>query len=139
MTILDTDCIIQFLRGNPRAINFVQSARKKDNALKTTAFTVSELYFGAYISSRSAKNTRDVKDFLAQLTILDFTEAAAIVHAQITADLKSKGNPVGTIDPFIASIVLSTEESLVTRNSDHFTAIDRLKLLNWDVAPSPEP
>jgi tRNA(fMet)-specific endonuclease VapC len=134
MPVVDSDCIIQFLRGNKRAVDFLSSAFEGKKKLKTTAFTVSELYQGAYASSRSAKNVRDVKDILQYFDILDFDEAAAIVHAQIAADLDKRGRPIGSVDPFIASIVIVAGETIVTRNVNPFKEIERLPIVNWEDA-----
>ncbi|OLS14203.1 MAG: putative nucleic acid-binding protein [Promethearchaeota archaeon CR_4] len=100
--------------------------------LITTAFTVAELYYGAFISSNSAKNLRDVQDFLSEFEILDFNEGSAKIYAQIAADLKNKGQPIGLIDPFIASIILQHNETLITRNVKHFENIERLAMTNWE-------
>src|SRR5271157_3976113 len=107
MTVLDSDCIVQYLRGNPKAVDFMRTMKRETHALKTTSFTVSELYYGAFISSQSAKNLRDVKDVLERFEILDFTAECAFLHAQITANLRDKGKPIGAVDPFIASVVLA--------------------------------
>ncbi len=129
--ILDTDCIIQYLRGNLKAITAFEKSKAQSTRLRTTAFTVADLYYGAFISSNSAKNLRDVQDFLAELEILDFNEGAAKIYAQIAADLKNKGQPIGLIDPFIASVVLLHKETLITRNIKHFENIERLAIVNW--------
>ena len=138
VVVVDSDCIIQFLRGNPHAVEFMKKVSNSESILKTTAFSVSELYFGAFISKQSAKNMRDVKDILEHFEILSFTQEAAILHAQIAADLKIRGKPIGVMDPFIASIVLAAGDAIATRNVDHFKEIERLMILNWDVPEGDE-
>ncbi len=130
--IVDSDCIIQFLRGNKKAMACLASYIKGPSKPKTTVFTVSELYYGIYLSSSSAKNLRDIKEFLFNFDIIPFTEESAMLHAQITADLDKRGKPVGDVDPYIASIVIYNEEELVTRNIDHFKEIPRIKLFDWE-------
>ncbi len=132
MVIVDSDCIIQFLRGNKKAMACLASFFKGTSKPKTTAFTVSELYYGIYLSSSSAKNLRDIKEFLVNFDVIPFTEESAMLHAQITADLDKRGKPVGNVGPYIASIVIQNDEELVTRNIDHFKEIPRIKLFNWD-------
>jgi tRNA(fMet)-specific endonuclease VapC len=143
MVIIDSDCIIQFLRGNKRAIACLASYIKGPSKPKTTVFTVSELYYGIYASLSSAKNLRDIKDLLVNFDIIPFMEDSAVLHAQIIADLDKRGKPIGTVDPYIASIVIQNDEELVTRNIDHFKEIPRIKLIDWEkvgIQPrAPEP
>ncbi len=143
MVIVDSDCIIQFLRGNKKAMACLESFFRGKNKPRTTVFTVSELYYGIYLSQFSAKNLRDIKEFLVNFDVMPFTEEEAVLHAQIIADLDKRGKPVGDVDPYIASIVIQNDDDLVTRYIDHFKDIPRIKIFNWErvtVQPgTPEP
>lgn len=57
--------------------------------------------------------------------------SAANRAAEIYADLKKKGQPIGHTDCLIARIALVNGLQVVTNNTDHFERIDGLELINW--------
>ena len=132
MVVLDSDLIIAFLRGRDNAYEVFEVLRKQQESLKTTVFNVAELYKGCYAMKNVAKGLLKVRNLFESLNnILDFNEIAIQEYAKISADLKKRGNPIGTMDELIASICLANNETFYTRNKDHFEKIEHLSIINW--------
>jgi tRNA(fMet)-specific endonuclease VapC len=104
---------------------------KKKKSLKTTIFNVAELYSGVYRSTNIAREIRILEAFLKSFEVLEFGTEPSIVYGQISADLHKRGNPVGVMDELIASIVIQSNETLITANIKHFKEIPTLKYRNW--------
>ncbi|MFX0098436.1 MAG: type II toxin-antitoxin system VapC family toxin [Candidatus Hodarchaeota archaeon] len=131
MPILDSDVIIQFLRGNNEAKEKVKELKEKYKILKTTALNVAELYLGANLSNNVPKNTRLIEAFLKTLDLISFSPDDGKVYGQISAELQLKGLKIGITDEMIASIALHSGEPIVTRNVKHFNKISQLKIEKW--------
>lgn len=131
MTILDTDLIVGMLRGGEDAIKKINDIGKRDDNLCTTSITSYELLKGAYISSNPEKNVPDVLNFLGNIQILDFDLNASNICAKIYSYLKRKGILTNTMDQMIASISISANKTLITRNTKHYVNIPDLKIERW--------
>lgn len=132
MPIIDTDLIINYLRNQSNAVKIISNFKKEMIPLKTTIFNVAELFKGAYLSSNVGKSIRGITDLLKHLEILDYTIEDAHKYGQISASLKKEGQTLGVFDELIASIVIRSEDTLITRNLKHYSRIPRISLQNWD-------
>lgn len=56
---------------------------------------------------------------------------AAGIAAEVYADLRKQGQPIGHTDSLIAGIALVNDLQLVTNNTDHFKRVKGLELQNW--------
>jgi len=130
MAILDTDILIDYLRKEPKAIETINTLRKTGEFLKTTVFNVGELYKGAYLSSNVAKSMRGIQTLFKKLEIIYFEFEDAQTYGQISAELRKAGEPSGDIDELIASIVVTRNETLITRKIRHYEKIPRILLQN---------
>ncbi|MDT7886962.1 MAG: type II toxin-antitoxin system VapC family toxin [Thermoproteota archaeon] len=124
---LDTDILIDFLRGKERAVKYVESMRKSTR-LATTVINAFELYYGAY---KYKKDTEKLNEFLKSMEILPFTIIEAKKAAEIEANLESQGEVVGLKDVLISSIVISNNCTIVTGNVKHFNKIQGVKVESW--------
>ena len=132
MVVIDSDLIIKYLRKKPKyAVEYLNELFDKEERLKTTIFNYAELLEGAYLTNNVPKNLRYIKEFLAKFEILSFQLLDANLFSQIHAQLLKSGTPVGDMDVLIASIVLNKGETLITRNTKHFSKIPRLKIKDW--------
>ena len=131
MTVMDTDLIVGMLRGNEDAVKKISHIGERGGNLCTTSITSYELLKGAYISSNSEKNVPDVLNFLGNIQILDFDFNASNICAKIYFYLKRKGISTNTIDQMIASISISNNKTLITRNKNHYANIPELKIEIW--------
>jgi len=136
MPILDTDILIDYLRKKPEAIKTIANLEKLKTSLRTTVFNVGELYKGAFLSSNVPKSLRGIQTLLRKLEIIYFEFEDAQTYGQISAELRKAGEPSGDFDELIASIVITRNETLITRNIRHYDKIPRISLQNWESIPN---
>lgn len=120
MVILDTDLIIGYLRKVPRAIEIISKYKQNGTELKTTIINMGELYKGAYLSTKIEENKKKIENFLKNIIILDLKVDDIKIYAKISAELRKKGEKIGDFDELIASITISHNETLITRNIRHY-------------------
>ena len=104
-----------------------------------SAITASELLMGIHLAdskARRMKRTAFVEAILASVPILDFSLEVARLHAELYAELTSKGKLIGAHDLIIAATALSHGYSLLTSNEKEFKRIPGLKVLspNYEMA-----
>lgn len=126
MICLDTDVLIDFLRGDEKTIEKIKTLTTKKIDLSITSINVFELFKGARSSSYNELEL--VKKFITNFKILNFEINASEKTAEIFNKLKSQGEIVDSLDLMIASIVLCNNCSLLTRNVKHFKNIPELIL-----------
>jgi tRNA(fMet)-specific endonuclease VapC len=135
--ILDTDHVSLFQRKHPLVMQ--RLAQVDINHLAVTIITVEEQIRGHFnLIKRANSNTKLIQAYAAlqssvayfnTITVLPFDEAAN-VHYE---NLRQQKIRIGTQDLRIASIVLSKEGILVTRNRRDFDKIPNLTLEDWSI------
>ncbi len=125
---LDTDFLIDFLRGKEDALFFV--SRMEDRAvLATTYVNLYELYVGAYKSENSPRELTNSEALKNRLQLLNLSEASVKLAGQIRAELMKKGSIVEIRDLFIGTIALVNGFAVKTNNVKHFAKIPNLNLM----------
>jgi tRNA(fMet)-specific endonuclease VapC len=130
-TIIDTDLLIDFLRNKKDAVDFVVSLEQKKTVMATTVINSFELHYGAEKSRNPEKSLQATKNLLDRLIILHLTPRSAQKAGYIYAKLEMKGQPIGLRDTFIGAIALTREFNVATRNLEHFSKIEGLKILHY--------
>lgn len=123
-TILDTDTIIYFLKGNEQVIKNILKLDK--NLIYTTMISHSELFYGVYNSKHKKKNLEKISKFLDNISVLPYTEDASKKFGELKASLKKKGKLIADMDLMIASICLTNNAQLLTNNTRHFERVPKL-------------
>ncbi len=124
MYCLDSDLLIELLRGKPDAIKCVKTLE----GVTTTQFSAHELLFG---TMKGSKRYKDALSLLKALKPVDHNWDCMITGVQISQKLFEKGSPIGEFDVFIASNCLAKNMTLVTRNKKHFSKVPGLKVKSW--------
>ena len=124
---LDTDVLIDFLRGDPRVAEKVAQL-EEEYVLATTALNLFELYYGAFKTRKVHKNVKAVDELASRLEVLQFTGTSAEISGRIAAELEKEGRRLDFRDAMIAGVVLENHVHLCTRNLKHFRRIDGIKL-----------
>lgn len=119
---LDTDVIIEFLKDKGSESSELIQKSKSGIKLDTTSITVYELFYGPMYGGFS-KEIDDIKLLLIWLNTLSLDREAAILAAEIDANLHKKGKPVGLRDVIIAAICIGNNVPIVTKNTKHFNII----------------
>ena len=130
MVMLDTNICVYILKKHPpyllEKFNHIQE-------IHISAIVYAELCSGVTLSPEHLQTARQIQlqEFIALTTLHSWDEKAAVVYADIRADLKAKGTPIGNMDLLIAAHALSLNATLVTNNIREFERVPDLKLENW--------
>ncbi|MEM3958170.1 MAG: type II toxin-antitoxin system VapC family toxin [Thermoproteota archaeon] len=130
--IIDTDVLVDLLRGLEKTVTFIAELENKGSRLSTTVINVFELYYGAYKSKKRVQNLAATRKLLRRMVILKMNLKSAEKAGQIRAELESGGHPIGIRDIMISAIALTRGYTLVTRNIAH---LQKIKGLNLIAAP----
>jgi tRNA(fMet)-specific endonuclease VapC len=130
--MLDTDtCSYIMKRSSEPLLRRLQSVPVADVCMSVV--TKSELLYGVEISPRRAQDAAALAAFLPYVEVLGLGDEAAGHYADIRADLKKRGAPVGANDLFIAAHARSLGLTLVTNNTAEFRRVAALKIENWTI------
>jgi len=126
---LDTSVLVDNLRGRRETVDYIGKLEAAGTGLSTTTINSFELFYGAYRSARREKNLAATKALLRRLVVVELSEAASEEAGKLLAMLESKGEGIDFRDILIAAISKAHEMALVTRNTEHFSKIPGLELL----------
>jgi predicted nucleic acid-binding protein len=126
---LDTNIIIEFLRGNNEMIKKVNDVQQY-HQLFTTPITLCEAYKGAFLSTKKDSELPIMKEFIETLEIAELDKIACEEFGEEFARLKKKGKIMSEFDLIIAAIVKTNNLILVTRDKKDFEHID-VKIEVW--------
>ncbi|MFA5922921.1 MAG: type II toxin-antitoxin system VapC family toxin [Methylococcaceae bacterium] len=128
--LLDTDICIYLIKKHPPEVlaRFQQIQLKQ---LHIPTITLFELYFCIEKNNSQQRNLSALENFIAPLTIVEFTLDAAKKAAKIRNNLQKQGTPIGAYDIQIAAIAISLNMTLLTNNTREFERVKGLKLENW--------
>jgi predicted nucleic acid-binding protein len=129
-SMLDTDILSEFLRGNPQVIDKVDEHLKEYGFISLSIITYYEILNGLLFKDARKQLTR-FEDFVGLNKIIPLTLPMAKTAAIIQADLRKNGTEIGHTDTLIAGIAIISELQLVTNNTDHFKRIKSLEIANW--------
>ena len=126
---LDTDILIEYLRGNAAIRRKIESLTDEDS-LGLVWLTFYEFFKGIFVSGKLGEE-KFVQELNATCLILNPSYEAARIGGEIYAALRREGRLINDADILIASIVKAHDAVLVTNNEEHFSRIEGLKIENW--------
>ena len=115
MVIIDTNVVIEYLRGNAKIASVVDTYVER-SGIAITSLSRYELLQRFY-------KDQALLSFLADTEVYAFDKRASDKAAELWHKLKSKGKMVDDIDLLIASVALSNGEELLTMDNS-FKNID---------------
>ncbi len=126
--LIDTDLLVDLERGDATS-EVERMLGEEDRAI--SVITVSELLHGVHRAQGAIRARRRafVEHMLAGIEAIPITEPIARVHADIWAELSSRGQPIGAHDLWIAATALAHDLGVATRNAAHFARIDGLRVV----------
>lgn len=130
MFFLDTNICIHFLNGTFPSIR-ENLLNTPPNEIKIPVIVHSELWFGVQKSKRKKENSIKLKRFLEPFDIISYTPEISRTYSELRLQCEADGNLVGPNDLLIASIVVVNNGTLVTRNTQEFSRIKKLKTVEW--------
>jgi|SRR5260221_2947831 len=129
-SMLDTDILSEFLRGNPKVIAKVDEYLKEHGFINLSIITYYEILNGLLYKD-ARKQLAKFEEFVSLNKVIPLTQRMAKVAAAIQADLRKKGTEIGHTDTLIAGIAITNDLQLVSNNTEHFKRIKGLRLANW--------
>lgn len=124
---IDTDIIIDFFKGNKKAVCFIKE--NIDNIF-TTSINEFEIYSGIYRNGNK-KELEQAKEFFKEIEILGFENCSEIA-AKMSTNLIQKGMTISQNDYFIASVIIGHgHSSILTGNKKHFSRIPGIKVIDY--------
>lgn len=115
--LIDTDVLIDYLRGNSRAVAFMDGL---DGDILVSAVSVAELYAGV-----RPEEERALEQFLLAFEIVPIDQAVAVRGGLYRRGF-SGSHGVGLADALIAAAAETAGASLVSLNRRHFPMIERV-------------
>jgi len=128
--LLDTNICIYLIKKQPPEV-LARFQQIKIKQLHIPSITLFELYYGIEKNNSQQRNLSALENFIAPLTVVNFTLDAAKKAAKIRNHLQKQGTPIGAYDIQIAAIAMSLNMTLLTNNTREFERIKGLKLENW--------
>ncbi|ALF56025.1 PilT protein domain protein [Nostoc piscinale CENA21] len=137
MYLLDTDTLTYLYAGNANVVERLRSLN--DPEVGITIITKAEVLRGRIEYLLKANSGVDLlkaqsllfrtEELLSQILVVPVSQAASeqFEHLRIIPKFRK----IGRADLLIASIVLSNQATLVTRNLRHFRQIPGVQVVNW--------
>lgn len=122
VVVVDTDLVIDFLRGKGPGVPLVRELIAA-HRLRVTAITAFELRVGTDFLAR-----RDDILRLMRSRTFPLDSRSALRAGEVAATLRGDGRDIGLADCLQAGICLSFDLPLATRNRKHFERVDGLRL-----------
>jgi len=119
MYCLDTNIIIEFLKGNKIIIDKINNLWQKDEIF-ITMISLCELYKGIYLSSKLEFELNILDEFLDSISVIDFNKESCKFFGEFFSKLQKIGKTTNEFDLMIASIVKSHNLILITKDKKHF-------------------
>lgn len=129
-SMLDTDMLSEFLRGNPKVIAKVDEHLENFGFISLSIISYYEILNGLLYKDAKKQMTKFEK-FVELSTVIALTIPMAKAAATIQADLRKKGRVIGHTDTLIAGIAITSGLQLITNNTEHFKRIRGLEISNW--------
>ena len=135
--LLDSNIVSEIIKPLPD-FNVIKKIAEHSSDCAIASSSWQELLYGMYkmpdgINKRYLENYL-VNDVMENFKVITYTKKSAEIHAEIRAKTEKIGKPAPFADSLIASIALANHMVLVTRNTKHFEAIQKVSELaveNW--------
>jgi predicted nucleic acid-binding protein len=119
LLLVDTDILIDYLRGNPLAVSFVQNHAER---IILSSIVAAELYAGA----RNEKELATLGSLLSIFRVIPVSHEIA-KRGGILKQEYAKSHGIGLADAIIAATAESVNAELKTLNTKHFPMFKNLR------------
>ncbi len=124
--LIDTFVIVEIDRGiDSRKMEHLESLSPH---IVSTA-TVMEISTGFF---RSDRNPVLLEEFISSLSVVPIDKKIARKAGKIAADFIEESERIEINDLYIAATAMLKEETILTKNVEHFERIDDLEVANWE-------
>jgi len=126
--LLDTNVLIDILRGNRQVIDKLQ--RESISECCISDITVYELYYGAYRSKNPEESAGKIDRLVMSISVLDTTDCMKDAARQKSM-LASEGQLIEDFDIIIGTAAIANGLVLVTGNTKHLERLSGLTMTDW--------
>jgi predicted nucleic acid-binding protein len=130
LSMLDTDILSEFLRGNQNVLGRVAAYLEEYATINFSVISYYEILNGLLYKD-AKKQLSQFEKFVELSNVIALTMPMARAAAEIQADLRKRGEEIGHTDTLIAGIALTSSLQLVTNNTAHFQRVRGLQIANW--------
>ncbi len=130
--LIDSNVLIDAERGLVDVAALVKGREGEEFFISVV--TASEVLHGVWRAKDAkvrARRSAFVEGVLEHFPVLPIELAAARTHAQLWAELDSKGSPIGAHDLWLAASCVALGHTLITRNAREFKRVPGLKVEAW--------
>ncbi len=130
MICLDSDCIIDFLKGKDEAVSLVEKYKED---IVTTEINKFEVLFGIYSKKKIDEKEKSITmSFFDSFDILPFDFGCGEEAAKILSSLSKEGNIINQNDCFIGAIMFNNGcKTILTRNRKDFERINGINVVSY--------
>ncbi len=125
MYLVDSDALINFLKGEKEAVKTIR--KLQNQPLYISIISVGEILEGLF-ETKNKKKLTSFKELLKTVTIINVDLPIIEKFAFIRKSLRQKGLLIDNFDLLIASTCLTHDLILITMNVSHFKRIPGLKI-----------
>jgi len=126
--LLDTNVMIDILRGNRQVINNLQNESISECCISD--ITVYELYYGAYRSINPEESAEKIGNLVMSISVLETTDCMREAARQ-KALLSAQGKLIEDFDIIIGTAAIANGLVLVTGNTKHLERLSGIELTDW--------
>lgn len=121
--LLDTNIIIDYLRGREGVVELVKS--KISEGFGVSTISMAELYHGAGKSSKPKENVLRLKEFVGipMIELLEVDNRVACEYGVLMSKLEKKGIKIAAVDLLIAATAKCFKLKIITRDKKHFARL----------------
>jgi tRNA(fMet)-specific endonuclease VapC len=135
--LLDTNVLIDLVFSrSPRLDQRFNDAVFRSVPLFLSTISLYEFRVGAEQSKRKIHQLDALADFLASVSVANFTSDDAESAALLKGTLAARGQIIGPYDLLIAGQALARGWTVVTGDMREFARVDGLEVEDWSVAPA---
>ena len=129
-SMLDTDVLSEFLRGNKNVIENIDQHLSEYGFISLSIITYYEILNGLLYKD-AKKQMERFEQFIELNKVIPLTIRTVKISAAIQADFRKKGTEIGHTDTLIAGVAMASDLQLITNNINHFKRIKGLSYANW--------
>lgn len=126
--LLDTDVLVHHFRGQPKVSAHLEEYQRNQTEFDLSVISYYELERGAEINLRKQQLWRR---FVTLCRVIELDQVVADTAARVYQTLAARGELIADADLLIAATALTHHLTLVTHNTQHFSRIAGLQMVDW--------
>jgi tRNA(fMet)-specific endonuclease VapC len=128
--LLDTCVVSDFFKKTPSVI--AHFAEASPNQLHISTITVMEIEYGLRLNKEREKKILPLWERMVNLVhVVPFCSLCGTASANLRANLKKSGTPIGPFDILIAGTAHAHNYIVVTSNTREFERLAEIQIENW--------